>query len=165
MKVLNIHKRTINRSKNEVLDLFNTLSKKDDRIWPLEKWPAIKFKNGLRINSEGGHGPIRYKVVNYDPTGHVEFKFQKPSGFNGTHKFEITDLNNNKTEINHTIKMKTTGFGTLSWIFAIRWLHDALLEDAFDKIENQLCNEEKKSEWTPWVRILRRIMKSKKKSS
>jgi len=49
-------------------------------------------------------------------------------------------------------------------IFAIRWLHDALLEDAFDKIENQLCNEEKKSEWTPWVRILRRIMKSKKKS-
>jgi hypothetical protein len=165
MKVVNIHKREINRPKDEVLGLFATLSQKGDRIWPFEKWPAMKFKNGLRVNSAGGHGPVRYKVIDYRSTGYIEFEFLKPRGFKGIHKLEITDLNDNKTGIEHTIEMETSGFGTLSWIFAIRWLHDALLEDALDKIENQLCNEERKSEWNLWVKTLRRIMKPKKKSS
>lgn len=161
MNVLNIHKRDINRSKDEVLNLFATLSQKDDRIWPFEKWPAMKFKKGLQLNSQGGHGPIRYVVVGYNPSGYVEFKFQKPNGFHGSHKFEITHLNDNKTEIKHTIEMETTGLGTLSWLFAIKWLHDALIEDAFDKIENQLCNRNKKSEWNLWVKTLRSILKPK----
>jgi hypothetical protein len=158
MKVLNVHKREIDRPKEEVLSLFTTLSQKGDKIWPWEKWPAMKFKNGLKINSEGGHGPIRYVVIGYNPKEYVEFEFQKPNGFNGTHKFEIVGLNESKTEIKHTIEMRTTGLGTLAWLFAIRWLHDALLEDAFDKIENQLCPTEKKSAWNFWVKSLRRLL-------
>lgn len=159
MKVLNIHKRVINRPKDEVLDLFNTLSLKEDRLWPVERWPAMKFKNGLKLNAQGGHGPIRYKVVEYRRSGLVAFEFQKPHGFNGTHKFEVMDLMDNKAEIIHTLQMKTTGMGTLIWLLALRWLHDALLEDAFDKVENQLCNGKKKSEWNLWVKILRRLMR------
>ena len=49
----------------------------------------MRFKNGLKEGSEGGHGSIKYKVVKYDPTELVEFKFQSPKGFNGTHKFEV----------------------------------------------------------------------------
>lgn len=158
MNVLNIHTREINKPKGEILNLFATLSQKDDKMWPWEKWPPMKFKNGLTINSEGGHGPIRYIVVDYNPEEFVEFEFQKPNGFNGRHKFEIVTLSESKTEIKHTIKMKTAGSGTLAWIFAIRWLHDALLEDAFDKIENQLCNSQKKSAWNPWVKLLRRLL-------
>lgn len=162
MKVLNIHSREINQPKAKILDLFNTLSQKDDKMWPLEKWPAMKFKDGLKENSVGGHGPIRYKVVNYDPMGYIEFQFIKPDGFDGNHTFEITDLIDGKTEIKHTIDMEATGLGTLSWCIGIRWLHDALIEDAFDKIENQLCHNEKHSAWNLWVKILRRIMKPKK---
>jgi hypothetical protein len=163
MNVLNIHTREISRPQDEVLGLFATLSQKDDKIWPLGKWPAMKFTDGLSVNAVGGHGPIRYKVIDYPSKGYVEFQFQKPSGFNGIHKFEITPLNDHKTEVKHTIEMKTTGLGTLSWIFAIRWLHDALIEDAFDNMENQLCKLSKRSEWNTWVRMLRRIMKPKRK--
>lgn len=163
MKVLNIHRREINSPKDEVLTLFNTLSQKDDKIWPIEYWPPMKLDKAINVNSKGGHGPIRYKVISYSTSGFVEFEFQKPKGFDGTHSFEITELTSNKTEVKHTINMKTTGVGTLIWIIAIRWLHDALLEDAFDKIENQLGGERKKTEWNLWVKSLRRILKPKKK--
>ena len=43
-----------------------------------------------------------------------------------------------KTEIKHTIDMNTYGKGTLMWTLVIRPLHNALIQDAFDKIENNL---------------------------
>ena len=55
--------------------------------------------------------------------------------------------------------MKTNGLGTIAWLLGIRWLHDALIEDAFDKIENQLCGTQKRTEWNWWVRTLRRVLK------
>ena len=47
MEVLNIHSRKINKPVNDVLELFNTLSAKSDKIWPFENWPPMRFKNGL----------------------------------------------------------------------------------------------------------------------
>jgi len=164
VKVLNIHSREINQPKRKVLELFSTLATEDDKVWPVEKWPPMRFKNGLKEGSEGGHGSIKYKVVKYDPTELVEFKFQSPKGFNGTHKFEVIEQNDNKTEFKHTIEMKTHGIGTLSWVLVIRWLHDALLEDALDKVENQFTDVTKRTEWNSWVNILRKIMKPKKKA-
>ncbi|WP_298512123.1 hypothetical protein [uncultured Kordia sp.] len=159
MKVINIHTRTIKVSKDKLLPLFATLSEKDDRIWPKEKWPSMRFKKGLVKNAEGGHGPVRYKVLEHDANGHVVFEFQKPTGFIGTHSFEITALDTNSTEIKHMISMKTKGFATLLWIFAIRWLHDALLEDAFDKVENYVTHSNKTTTWNLWVKILRKLLK------
>jgi hypothetical protein len=46
---------------------------------------------------------------------------------------------------------------------AIRWLHDAYIEDAFDKVENHFSEDKKSSEWTWWVKTLRKVMKPKKK--
>ncbi len=162
MKVINIHKREFIQSKIKILDLFSTLSTKEDKIWPNEKWPPMRLKEGFKLNSEGGHGLIRYKIIKYDPNNFVEFEFQKPKGFFGIHKFEIIETNKTKVEVKHTIDMETKGLGTLSWIFVIRWLHDALLQDAFDKLENQLFNTSKKTEWSVWVKILRAILKPKK---
>ncbi|NER17544.1 hypothetical protein [Spongiivirga citrea] len=161
MKVLNIHKRKIRKPAQNILGLFTTLSTKNDMIWPIENWPRMKFKNGLVIGSNGGHGPIRYQIVNFDPKSHIEFKFQKPTGFNGTHKFEIIELDNEISEVKHTIEMTTSGIGTISWLLVIRWLHDALLEDAFDKIENQLTQSNLKTEWSIWVKFWRWVLKPK----
>lgn len=159
MNVLNIHIRKIEVSKATLLPLFATLSKKEDRIWPKEKWPSMRFKNGLIIGAEGGHGPVRYKVLEYDADGYAMFEFLKPKGFVGTHTFQITEIDENTSVIKHTISMKTQGFGTFLWIFAIRWLHDALLEDAFDKVENQCINTKKTTSWSLWVKILRKVLK------
>ncbi|WP_420572117.1 hypothetical protein [Kordia sp.] len=159
MNVLNIHTRKIDVAKTTLLPLFETLSEKEDRIWPKEKWPSMRFKDGLVKGAEGGHGPVGYKVLSYDADGFVKFEFQKPKGFVGTHAFRITAIDKNTCEIQHTIDMKTQGFATVLWIFAIRWLHDALLEDAFDKVENQVTNSSKKTPWNLWVKILRTILK------
>lgn len=90
----------------------------------------MKFKEGIRIGSQGGHGPIRYIVDRYDPHALIQFRFTKPEGFIGIHKFEIEALAEKKTELRHIIDMKTTGKGTLLWVFGIRSLHNALIEDS-----------------------------------
>ncbi len=111
MEVVNIHKRKLNTQKGGVSQLLGTLSSKEDKIWPYEKWPAISFKDELVENAKGGHGPIRYSINKYIPNEQIEFKFTTPKGFNGVHRFNIVKLKRNKTEFRHTIEMKTTGIG------------------------------------------------------
>jgi len=157
--VINIHKRIINSSKEEVSQLLGTLSSREDKIWPYEKWPAIRFKDGLVENAKGGHGPIGYSITKYVPNEQIEFKFNAPKGFNGVHRFNIVELKSNKTEFRHTIEMKTTGIGILTWVFVIYWLHNALFEDLMDKVENQFVKDPKKHKWILWVKLLRKVLK------
>ena len=157
MKVINIHKRILNQPKAKIADLLETLATKQDRIMPTDKWPAMKLDKGLQVGSKGGHGPIRYTVGQYTPGTSIQFEFTSPKGFNGHHRFEITELEPDKTELRHTIDMKTSGTGILKWALAVRWLHDALLEDAFDKVENHFSTEKKSTKWNAWVRILRKM--------
>jgi len=147
-----------------VSNLFGTLATKEDQVWPYEKWPRMKFEDGLQKGAKGGHGPIRYSVDKYEPNELIQFKFSKPKGFNGIHRFEISGIENTKTELKHTIEMTTSGIGTLTWIIAIRWLHDALVEDAFDKVEKYFTREKKSTEWNLWVKILRIILNPRKKA-
>lgn len=156
MKVVNVHKRTINQPKSRVTELLKTLSTENDRIWPTEMWPKMKFENGIQVGAKGGHGPIKYSVEKYNPERIIQFRFIKPNGFNGIHKFEVEQLTENQTQIEHTIEMNTSGKGTLIWIFGIRSLHDALIEDGFDKLENNFLDQKKKTEWSFWVRFLRK---------
>lgn len=163
MKVLNIHKRILNQPKSKISELLATLSTENDRIWPKEKWPKMKFKNGIQVEAKGGHGPIRYSVEKYNLNEIIQFRFSKPYGFNGIHKFEIKELADNQTEIKHTIDMNTEGKATLMWIFAIRSLHNALIEDGFDKLENNFSDNPKSTEWNMWVRFIRKQIAKKRR--
>ena len=162
MKVINIHKRIINSPKANVAELLKTLATENDMVIATDKWPRVKLDNGLNVNSKGGHGPIKYTVEEYKPGELVQFKFTKPRGFNGFHKFEIKEVEAGKTELKHTIDMNISGQALVLWPFAIRWLHDAFMEDAFDKVENHLMNSAKRSEWSLWVGFLRMQLKRKK---
>lgn len=161
MKVVNIHKRNIQQPIQAIGKLLTTLATKDDRILATNKWPAMRLDNGLQVGSKGGHGPIKYFVTQYQPEKSVTFQFDM-TGFNGYHQFELTELNNTTTELSHVIDMETKGFATIKWLFAIRCLHDAYIEDAFDNVENNFIEYKKNSHWSLWVRILRKIMKPKK---
>ena len=140
---------------------MKTLATEEDRIWPTEKWPAMTFEDGLKLGAKGGHGPIRYSVETYRPSEVIQFRFSKPNGFNGIHKFEIEPINENETQIKHTIKMQTAGKGTLMWVFGICALHNALIEDAFDKFENNFSENKKSTSWNFWVRFLRKQIAKK----
>lgn len=163
MKVTNIHKREIKQPKDKIEALFKTLSSENDMILATHKWSPMVLNNGLKIGSKGGHGQIRYFVTAYQPDEFIQFEFTGPQGFEGFHKFEITAIDSNLTELKHTIEMNTVGLATLKWTFAFHWLHDAFIEDALDKVENHFSSEKKTSKWSIWVRILRQILKPKRK--
>ncbi|MFN0275322.1 MAG: hypothetical protein ACKVPJ_06235 [Chitinophagales bacterium] len=162
MKVLNIHKREIQQPKTAIASLLKTLASDNDRMLATDKWPPMKLDKGLQVGSKGGHGPIRYCLSEYQPEKSITFQFTM-TGFHGFHRFDINELAPNKTELSHIIDMTTTGSATFKWALAIRWLHDALIEDAFDKVENQFTKDKKSSKWSLWVRVLRKILKRKKK--
>jgi len=111
------------------------------------------------MNATGGHGPIGYTVKKMIPSELIEFEFTQPTGFHGIHKFEYKALSQNKTEVKHTIDINTNFLGTLQWISFVRVLHDALIEDAFDKIENKYSNTQKKTDWSLYVKFLRTLLK------
>jgi len=160
LQVINTHTRLLKAPKSEVLLLFRTLATPDDRIWPTDKWPAMRFREGLIPGAKGGHGPIRYSVVEYDPNGYVCFSFRKPRGFHGTHALLLESEQDSNTRITHTIDMQVRGIGIFTWNIVFRWLHDALIEDAFDKVERQVDPESAPaSAYSPWVQCLRWILR------
>ncbi len=158
MKVTNIHSRTLPKSMAEVSRLLETLATDSDALWPKEKWHPMRFKDGVRVGSRGGHGPIRYSVKEIVPGTGIEFQFEKPSGFHGVHGFILEEQSESLTLLSHYIRMKTTGKSILSWWFIYRPLHNALIEDCLTKAERSLELEPKRKKWNLWVRFLRNIL-------
>ncbi len=158
MKVLNIHERTIPAPLSDVQTILSSLATKNDRAWPTKHWPPMQFKNGLALGNDGRHGPIVYRIIEHDPNSKIVFQFQKPRGFHGVHQFDFYQLNASETYLKHTIDINTSFIGTIQWLVAIRWLHDALIEDAFDKIHNHFIDPPRRTPWTFWVKCLRKIL-------
>lgn len=159
MKILNIHTRIIDQPKSKISPLLATLSTSNDVIWPREKWPPMRFKEGLKVGANGGHGPIRYSIEKYIPGDLIQFRFTQPAGFDGVHRFEIIEMEEERTQIKHILEANTNLKAYLSWSLAIRWLHDACVEDAFDNLENYFLTEKKSSNWSWWVNLCRNFFK------
>jgi len=161
MRVINSHKRIINQPNKKVSELFKTLATNKDLILPTKHWPAMRFKEGLKLGSRGGHGRIRYKIIAFEPSEQIKFEFTKPEGFIGTHELRIKAISEYTSEISHIIKMNTTFKASFLWVFVIRWLHDALIEDAFDNVENYFSEVKKETKYNRWVIFLRDFYKRK----
>lgn len=161
MQVINIHKRTINKPKTKVSGIFKTIATYEDLVWPYENWPAIRFKDGLQVGSKGGHGSIRYIIIEFVEGDYMKFQFSKPEGFHGTHELRVKTISKDVTEISHKIEMSTSLKASFFWVFIVKWLHDALIEDAFDKVENYFYNNKKTTKYNPWVKLLREAYKRK----
>ena len=150
MKIQNVHERVI---PSENAALIDTLSSKDDRVWPAD-WPPMEFDRPLGVGAIGGHGPVRYRVVEYEPAKSVVFRFDEGEigkGYDGTHRFDVI-RENGEVKLRHEIDMEATIRGAIEWYSFVEPLHDALVEDALDRAEGV-----KRNEWSWWVRILRWI--------
>ena len=62
MKMSNVHERTIAAPAARVGALLDTLSSADDKFWPHENWPGVKFNLPLQFGATGGHGTGPYTV-------------------------------------------------------------------------------------------------------
>ncbi|WP_434992604.1 hypothetical protein [Arthrobacter sp. Ld5] len=154
----NIQRRQIEASAADVGVLLDGLAGPDDRVWPAG-WPAIELDAGLRIGSTGGHGPIRYSVVDYEPGTRIRLEFRPGLGIGGYHEFLLEPLGAARCLATHILHGRLSGRMLLLWPLMIRWVHEALLQDLFDNLERGSTGQlrDGPARWSPWVRFLRRI--------
>jgi len=157
MRIKNVHERPLPMDEAAAAALLDSISSDDDRLWPARDWPAMRFDRPLAVGAKGGHGPIRYEVVKYEPGRRVVFAFDprgpETRGFDGTHTFELI-AERGRVRLRHAIDMETSLGAALRWYLVIEPLHDALVEDAFDRAEGV-----KRGKWSWRVRALRWWMK------
>lgn len=157
MYVRNVHERDYDAPVEELGALLETLGTPDDRVWPADRWPRMRFDAPVAVGAQGGHGPIRYVVETIEPAREVRFRFTAPRGFDGTHAFVVDRLGSG-SRLTHLLVMDTSGLATLSWAVVYRPLHDALVEDAFDRIAAVLGEAPAGAPWSRWVTFLRSLL-------
>jgi hypothetical protein len=158
VRVLNVHERSFRSSPDKAARLLDSLSSPKDALWPWQHWPRMRLDKPLGLGATGGHGPIRYAVVAYEPGKKVTFEFISPRGFVGKHWFEVVAHGASGTVLRHTIEMSLVGSALLSWPLVIHPLHDALVEDALTNAQIALGEQPTPLTWSPWVRLLRRVV-------
>lgn len=135
MAVVNVHTREIQASPSEMGAVVDSLSSHADALWPRESWPPMRFDRALGVGADGGHGPIRYRVEAYVPGQWVRFRFTAPRGFDGFHEYTVHPSVEHGAVLRHLLVMRVHGLARLTWPLAIRWLHDALIEESLDHAE------------------------------
>ena len=132
--ITNVHQRTLPVPVDEAGFLIDDLAGPNDRLWPYDRWPAIRFQRPLTVGAKGGHGPFRYKVGAYAPGRRVQFVFASPS-FEGFHEFELLQGDETHCVLRHTLMAHPSAPFSVLWSLLIGPLHDACLRDIMDRAE------------------------------
>jgi hypothetical protein len=161
LKIRNAHERKFAAGEGEIAALIASLSSDRDVLWPGDRWPRMRLEPSLHPGGEGGHGPIRYRVEEVTPR-RVVFRFTPPrsgfaAGLQGTHWFEVEGHT-----LRHVLEGEVHGLMILRWALVVRPLHDALVEDAFDRAERTLTGVPRHSPHSLWVRLLRTVLRRRR---
>ena len=166
MKIDSRHERSFQAKTDSLGSILDTLSGPEDRLWPRETWPPMLFNGSLARGAKGGHGAVRYEVEEYVPGRKVVFRFDGTgltADFNGHHYFEIIP-GNGPVILRHVIAARGDFKTWLKWKVVIEPLHDALLEDALDRVELALNGRvAKPAAWNIRVNILRNLLAKKRR--
>lgn len=153
MSIVNIHTRHLPASVAQIGQMIATAASKEDRVWPHENWPRMHLDRPIQVGASGGHGPIHYRVSIYEPQERVRFEFT--SGSIGWHELQLQATGENSCLLTHTIQTQPSWQFRIAWLLVIRHMHDALVEDLFDKLEAQFHVLEQPKRWNAYVKILR----------
>lgn len=152
----NVHERLLPVPADEVGPLLDRLGGPDDVLWPSPAWEPMVLDRPVAVGATGGHGPIRYRVTAHRPGSLVEFSLDPGVGLAGTHTFLVEPVGPSRTVLRHVVEGRLTGSMRLLWPLAVRWMHDAVLEDLLDRAETALgTGPARRARWSPWVRLLR----------
>jgi hypothetical protein len=67
----------------------------------------------------------------------------------------VTPLDDRRALLRHEMAMRPTGWLRAGWPLAVRWLHDALLEELLDRAEDAAGTPPvHRARRSPWVRLL-----------
>jgi hypothetical protein len=131
MNVYNVHSRELPAPRERIWDLVAGLASDHDELWPGERWPTspIAFDRPIGPGARGGHGLIHYHVERWEPGRRVGFRFERGSGLDGVHGFEVAD-----GRLTHVLDAHV-GWKLRPLYRVLIKAHDALVEDLLDKAE------------------------------
>lgn len=155
-KISNVHVREIAARAAVVGEILDTLGSADDRLWATDIWVAepVLFDRPLGVGADGGHGSIRYSVVEYEPGRRIVFGFSPGGGLAGTHGFELEALGPDRCRLTHFLEAQTSQWMRPIVPILIGW-HDAMVETAFDRAELHATGSLKRHTRIPrWLRIV-----------
>jgi hypothetical protein len=155
--VRNVHERRLPVPVDRLGPLLERVGGPDDVLWPSPPWVPMVLDGPVAVGASGGHGPIRYRVVGYEPGRRIEFAFHPDLGLRGGHTFTAEPDGPDATVLRHVAEGRLSWPMTLLWPLAVRWMHDAVLEDLLDRAEIAMgTGPARPARWSPWVRLLRR---------
>jgi hypothetical protein len=157
-KIENVHTREIQAPVSLVGDILDTLGSPGDRVWARDIWVAepVVFDRPLGVGADGGHGSVRYSVVEYQRGRRVVFRFSPGGGLSGSHGFELEPVGHDQTRITHFLDAQTPPWMRPLVPVLIGW-HDAMVETAFDRVELEATGSLKRRRRIPrWLRIANR---------
>jgi hypothetical protein len=157
-KIHNVHAREIAAPVEVVGEILDTLGSAGDRLWASDIWVAepVVFDRPLAVGAAGGHGSIRYSVVEYQPGRRVVFRFSPGGELSGTHGFELEPVAPDQTRIAHFLHAQISPWRRPLVPILIGW-HDAMVETAFDRVELEATGSLQRRTPIPrWLRIANR---------
>jgi hypothetical protein len=153
--VRNVHERLVQAPLDEVGPLLDTLGGPGDRIWPSPAWPPMVLDRPVAVGAAGGHASFRYRVTRHEPGRLVEFTADPGQFLQGTHTFTAEPAGPTATVLRHVLDARVSGPMRPAWPLAVRWLHDAVVEEIFDNAERAVGHEPARpARRSPWVRFL-----------
>jgi hypothetical protein len=137
----NVHQRTLSSSLDRAAHLIDALAGPEDRLWPVHRWPAMRFEGGLPVGelalgAQGGHGPIRYVLSAYEPGRLAAFTFRGMAGFEGHHAVTLRSCGAEACLLRHELCAHLSGAMRVAFPLVIEPLHDALITDALDRAQS-----------------------------
>ena len=166
MKIDNRHERSFKAKSDAVGSILDTLAGSEDRLWPRSAWPPMRFDSDLKPGARGGHGIVKYYCEEYTAGRRAIFRFDGTgitAGLDGRHYFEVIPRSRHVV-LRHVIDAECGLKAWLKWKLVIEPLHDALLEDALDRVELALHGKvARPARWSPRVKILRNILAKKRR--
>lgn len=87
------------------------------------------FDRPLGVGAAGGHGSIRYSVIEYELGRRIVFRFAPDGGLAGVHGFELEPVGTDRTSITHFLDAEAPAWMRPLVPILIGW-HDAMVETA-----------------------------------
>ncbi|MFC4223505.1 SRPBCC family protein [Lysinibacter cavernae] len=139
-RVEDIHSRRFASNPAAVGGQLETLSQPDDDFWVTDLVPPMVLDNGLQPGSVGGHGAVRYSVIEHEPGRSVVFRFDQRTGLRGTHRFVI-EQDGDDIIVRHELEAELSGAMRLLWKPLVLPIHSGVIEDIFDHLERSAGHE------------------------